>query len=385
MSTIFQKHSGPKKAVNPVAGRVLVAGGAGYIGSVLVRDLLADGYEVRVLDSLIYGEESLQDLGSHPRFALLRGDFRRVEDVVRAIRGVDAVIHLGGIVGDTACALDEDETLQTNVGATRLLAQVCRALEIGRFLFASTCSVYGTAGGAVDERSALRPLSLYAAAKADAERLLLAARSQCFHPVILRLGTAFGWSFRPRFDLVVNLLAAKAAMEKRIVIYNREQWRPFIHVSDISRAFRAVLAAPVRQVSGEIFNVGSNPMNVTLGEVAQRIAAVSPGLRIDYVNSPDARSYRPSFAKIRQALGFECAISLESGIREIQSALGRGLIASYEDPRYNNAKQMCRRRGETPEETERPFPALAFAPRNGWRDGETAAATSKAAEPARAV
>jgi nucleoside-diphosphate-sugar epimerase len=367
------------------ARRILVVGGAGYIGSVLVRDLLADGYEVRVLDSLIYGEESLQELASHPRFALRRGDFCRVEEVVRAVRGVDAVIHLGGIVGDMACAFDENQTLQTNVLATRLLAEVCRAFETGRFLFASTCSVYGAASSAVDERSALKPLSLYAASKADAERLLLAARSPGFHPCILRLATAFGWSFRPRFDLVVNLLAARAAVEKQIVIYNREQWRPFIHVADISRAFRAVLAAPVKRVSGEIFNVGSNRMNATLGQLAERIAAVSTGLQIDYVDNPDARSYRPSFEKIRQALGFECAISLESGIREIQSALRRGLITSYEEPRYHNAKQASLRRGEPPKEKECPFTALAFAPRSAWSGREGTAATGQTSGAAPAV
>jgi nucleoside-diphosphate-sugar epimerase len=385
MSTAFLTHSGPKQTVIQAASRILVVGGAGYIGSVLVRDLLADGYEVRVLDSLIYGEESLQDLASHPRFALRRGDFRRVEDVVRAVRGVDAVIHLGGIVGDMACAFDENQTLQTNVAATRLLAEVCRALEAGRFLFASTCSVYGAASSPVDERSALKPLSLYAASKADAERLLLAARSPGFHPSILRLATAFGWSFRPRFDLVVNLLAAKAAVEKQIVIYNREQWRPFIHVADISRAFRAVLAAPVKRVSGEIFNVGSNRMNATLGQLAERIAAVSTGLQIDYVDNPDARSYRPSFEKIRQALGFECAISLESGIREIQSALRCGLITSYEEPRYHNAKQACLRRGELPKEKEYPFTALAFAPNSAWSGREGAAATGQGTGTAPAV
>ena len=240
--------------------KVLVVGGAGYIGSGLVRDLLAEGYRVRVLDVLLYGDEAIRDLYNHPSFELVQGDFREVSPVVKAVKGVDAVIHLGAIVGDPACAVSEDETLETNLAATRLLADVCRASSVSRLLFASTCSVYGAAQEVVDENSELNPVSLYAATKIDSERVLLDAQGRDFHPVIMRLATAFGWSHRPRFDLVVNLLTAKAAQEKKIVIFNGEQWRPFIHIRDISSAFRAALRAPLELVSGEVFNVGSDSM-----------------------------------------------------------------------------------------------------------------------------
>lgn len=317
---------------------VLVVGGAGYIGSAMVRDLLADGYRVRVLDSLMYGDAAIRELYARPNFEFIKGDFRHVGDVVQAVKGMDAVIHLGAIVGDPACAVNEEETVQTNLTATRLLAEVCRASNVRRLLFASTCSVYGAAGDMVDENSWLNPVSLYAATKIDSEKVLLGAHSKDFHPVILRLATAFGWSYRPRFDLVVNLLTAKAVADNKIVIYNGEQWRPFIHVRDIARAFRAALRAPVELISGQTFNVGSNRLNLTLQDLAQQIAATQPDLEIEYVKNSDARTYRVSFDKIRTQLGFDCDISLAEGVAEMQKAIERGEVKDYRDAMYSNVQ-----------------------------------------------
>ncbi len=358
------------------ARNILVVGGAGYIGSSLVRDLLADGYRVRVLDSLVFGDESIRDLYQDPDFELIRGDFRHVGPVVEAVRRMDAVIHLGAIVGDPACALDEDETLSTNLAATRLLAEVARASGVSRILFASTCSVYGAADHLVDERSALNPVSLYAATKIDSEKVLLGARSRDFHPVILRLATAFGWSPRPRFDLVVNLLAARAAVDRHIQIFNGQQWRPFIHVRDISSAFRRLLEAPLEASSGEIFNVGSNHMNHTLGQLAEQIAWLDPGLAVEHVANADARDYRVSFDKIHSRLGFECQVTLAEGVREIQQAIRDGLVADYRDPRYSNVQQMTLRRDRAkyPEangEVEWTF--LRFAKNSAWHRSVAAA------------
>jgi len=356
-----------RPSANRNVRKVLVVGGAGYIGSGLVRDLLADGYQVRVLDSLQYGCAPIAELLDNREFQLLEGDFRRVEPVVQAVRGMDAVIHLGAIVGDPACAVDEDATLETNLAATRLLADVCRASSVSRVLFASTCSVYGAADHLVNERSKLNPVSLYAATKIDSERVLLSARSKSFHPVILRLATAFGWSHRPRFDLVANLLVAKAAVERKVLIYNKEQWRPFIHVADISRAFRAVLAAPIGSVSGEIFNAGSNCMNFTLQQLAERISAQEPGLKIEYIRNADARNYRVQFDKIEAALGFQCRVSLETGIRELRQAIAEGRITDYQDPLYSNLKWMAQDRPAPVNGSGViPLTALHFAPNSRW-------------------
>jgi nucleoside-diphosphate-sugar epimerase len=350
--------------------RVLVVGGAGYIGSGLVRDLLADGYRVRVLDSLACGDEALRPLYGCPDFELVQGDFCHVGPVVQATKGVDAVLHLGAIVGDPACAVDEDETLETNLAATRLLAEVSRAAGVSRLLFASTCSVYGACDHLVDERSPLHPVSLYAATKIDSERVLLAKRDSRFHPVILRLGTAFGWSLRPRFDLVVNLLAARAAVEGQIQIFNGGQWRPFIHVADISRAFRAVLAAPLAVTSGQIFNTGSNSLNLTLRQLASEIASLVPGLEVAYLPGADTRNYRVSFDKIRDRLGFECQMGIEAGVREILTAFDRGQVADFRDPRYSNVQLIERRRRERSGPPAGPpaieLTALQFARKSRW-------------------
>ncbi len=347
---------------------ILVIGGAGYIGCGLVRDLLARGFRVRALDSLLFGDEPLRPLIDDPHFELVRGDFRQVEAVVRAVRDMDAVIHLGGIVGDPACAVNEDETLEINLSATRLLAGVSRAMGVSRFLFASSCSVYGATEETVDETSSLNPVSLYAATKADSEKVLLAARDETFHPVILRLGTAFGWSCRPRFDLVVNLLVAKALAERKIVIYNGEQWRPFVHVRDIARAFRLALEAPPEQVSGEIFNVGDDGMNFTLRQVAERMAALEPGLVVEHLDNADRRNYRVSFAKIRERLGFERQVSLEQGIEGLERALRSRLVIDYRAPRFSNLAHRLAEQtaGHKPGDGSVALSALHFARNSLW-------------------
>jgi nucleoside-diphosphate-sugar epimerase len=258
--------------------------------------------------------------------------------VVKAVKGMDAVIHLGAIVGDPACAVSEDGTLETNLAATRLLADVCRASNVARVLFASTCSVYGAAQEVVDENSELNPVSLYAATKIDSERVLLEAQGRDFHPVIMRLATAFGWSHRPRFDLVVNLLTAKASQEKKISIYNGQQWRPFIHVRDISLAFRAALRAPLELVSGEIFNVGSDRLNLTLGGLADKISALEPGLEVEHIHNSDARTYRVSFEKIRTRLNFDCQVTVEAGIEEMRRHIVAGKVPDYREARYSNVQ-----------------------------------------------
>jgi nucleoside-diphosphate-sugar epimerase len=347
--------------------KVLVVGGAGYIGCGLVRDLLAEGYRVRVLDVLLYGDEAIRDLYHHPSFELVQGDFREVSPVVKAVKGVDAVIHLGAIVGDPACAISEDETLETNLAATRLLADVCRASSVSRVLFASTCSVYGAAQEVVDEKSELNPVSLYAATKIDSERVLLDAQGRDFHPVIMRLATAFGWSHRPRFDLVVNLLTAKAAQEKKIVIFNGEQWRPFIHVRDISAAFRAALRAPLELVSGEVFNVGSDSMNLTLTELAAKIQEIEPGLEVEHITNSDARTYRVCFDKIQERLGFTCQVSVEDGVTEIRQHLLAGAVSDYRDATYSNVqlvKQLQLIEKHKPEAIE--LTALRFTQNGKW-------------------
>src|SRR6202790_3522745 len=181
--------------------RVLVLGGAGYLGSVLVRQLLEMGRRVRVLDSFMFGEQALESVKSHPNLEVVRGDVRDVGVVVRCMRGCDAVIHLAGIVGDPACDENKELAVEVNRAATRMLANVALECGVRRFIFASWCSVYGASDFFVNEESAVNPLSVYAETKIDSEGILLGAKTATFAPTILRFSTLFGLSPRMRFDL----------------------------------------------------------------------------------------------------------------------------------------------------------------------------------------
>jgi nucleoside-diphosphate-sugar epimerase len=315
---------------------VLVVGGAGYIGSIVVRKLLDRGLRVRLLDKLTYGDSAIAAVLDHPRLEFLHGDCRNIQDVVRAMAGVRDVIHLAAIVGDPACAADDKNAREINYAATRMMLEIAKGHGVERFLFASSCSVYGASDLVMDEQSATVPISLYAETKLNSEKVLLDAKSSTFHPVILRFSTVFGLAPRPRFDLVVNLLTAKAHQEGIITIFNGNQWRPFIHVDDVAEAVCRTLEAPVELVSGEIFNVGDDRLNYTLSQVADLIRMEFPDTRVEEVENNDRRNYRVSFAKIRERIGFTCQKSLAEGIRELRVAFEGGQIVNYKDPLYSN-------------------------------------------------
>jgi len=319
-------------------GRILVVGGAGYIGSLLVERLLQSGYKVRVLDALLYGREPLRPVEKHDNFQLMVGDCRNIRDVVKAVQGVETIVDLAAIVGDPACEQDRESALEINYGATRMLIEVAKGHGANRFLFASSCSVYGATDQEMDERSAVNPISLYAQTKVDSERALLDSRSDDFHPTILRFATVFGLGYRPRFDLVVNLLSARAKQDGRITIFNGQQWRPFIHVRDVVEAILQALEAPVRLVSGEIFNVGDSRLNHTLQQIAEIIAEIFPGTTVEHVANSDRRNYRVNFDKIRNRLGFSTSYTIRQGVHELQRAFEQRVIHDYTDLRYHNQR-----------------------------------------------
>jgi nucleoside-diphosphate-sugar epimerase len=334
----FEKETGRTGPFRLGKKTVLVVGGAGYIGSILVRKLLARGYRVRVLDSLVYGDSAIAALEGHSHFEFLRGDCRNIRDVVCAMTDVEAVVHLAAIVGDPACDCDHKTAREINYAATRMMIEIAKGKRVGRFVFASSCSVYGASEQVMDENSEVSPISLYAETKVDSETALLSAATGDFHPTILRFSTIFGLSPRPRFDLVVNLLAAKALQEKLVTIYNGEQWRPFLHVADAAEAVIRVLEAPVEIVGGQIYNVGDDRLNYTLTGVARKILEVFPGTTIEQIANSDRRSYRVSFDKIRAHIGFSCSTMLEEGVRELKAAFEQGLISDYRSPLYSNVK-----------------------------------------------
>lgn len=318
---------------------VLVIGGAGYIGSGLLAKLLKKGYRVRLLDLFMFGRETIRPLLDHPKLEIVEGDFRQIDTVVEAMQGMEAVIHLGGIVGDPACALDEGLTIEVNLMATRLIAEVAKGQKVRRFVFASTCSVYGANDQLLDECSELNPVSLYASSKIASERVLAQAASDTFAPVILRFGTIYGLSGRTRFDLVVNLLTAKAIVDGKITLFGGDQWRPFVHVDDAALAVLTALEAPAEVVENEVFNVGSDGQNYTLLQVGEIIKQLVPTAEVvDMGSGADRRNYRVSFAKIRKALNFQPQWTMEQGIKQVIEAIRSGKVEDYRDAKYSNVK-----------------------------------------------
>jgi nucleoside-diphosphate-sugar epimerase len=361
------------------AQNVLLIGGAGYIGSALLPMLLENGYHVRLLDLFLYGAEAIKDFLHHPRLEIMRADFRHVDKVVEATKNMDAVIHLGAIVGDPACALDEDLTIEVNLMATRMIAEVAKGSGVSRFIFASTCSVYGACDEAlsehselkpvsldehsklkpvsVGEHSELKPVSLYARSKIASERVLLSLSDTNFAPTVLRFGTIYGLSGRTRFDLVVNLLTAKALVEGQITILGGEQWRPFVHVRDAALAVFKTLEAPFPLVKHETFNVGSNEQNYTIYQIGVMINQFVPAAQIvDQGADTDRRNYRVNFNKIRDILGFAPAWVVEEGVVQVIEAIKSGKIKDYRDPRYSNVKFLGNER------------ASRLALQNGWAE-----------------
>jgi nucleoside-diphosphate-sugar epimerase len=322
------------------AAPLLVTGGAGYIGSVLIRRLLDAGAEVRVLDRMLYGARGLEGLESEPRLEVLRHDMRDPRVHEEALRGVEHVIHLAAIVGDKACAQDEERAVQTNWTATVALARRASAMGVRRFVFASTCSVYGEGRGEVlDETSPVRPLSLYAETRRNAEvGILELAGAAGFEPVLLRFGTVYGLSRRMRFDLVVNFLAQQAVRAGEVSIFGGSQWRPFVHVIDIARAIGMALSGPLPAGGHPIVNVGDNLENYQLRDLKEEIEERIPGTRVRIVpDAVDPRTYRVAFDRIESLWGFRASRRVADGLEEVAAAVRSGRIADPDDPIHRNA------------------------------------------------
>jgi nucleoside-diphosphate-sugar epimerase len=329
-------------SVDNSQARVLVTGGAGYLGSVLVGRLLADGFSVRVLDNLTYGGNSILAYVSHERFDLAVGDTRKTEDVERALDGVQCVVHLAAIVGDPACARQPQIALDVNKKASESLAERAVARGVSRFVFASTCSNYGkmpVPDGYVTESSPLNPVSLYAELKVDFEKSLLLLRSERFAPTCLRFATAYGLSARPRFDLTVNEFTKELALGRKLDIYGEQFWRPYCHTSDIARAISLVLQSDLSVVSGDVFNVGDTSENYQKKTLAAMIVSElgdSAG-QVNYVpREEDPRDYRVNFSKIHDVLGFRVKRRVIDGIREIIAAIDSGTVKEPDSPMYRN-------------------------------------------------
>jgi nucleoside-diphosphate-sugar epimerase len=319
---------------------VLVTGGAGYLGSHLVRKLLSKGYNVRVLDSFLFGDDSLRDI-KNSRLDVIKGDIRHIEDIANSLKDIDAVIHLAAIVGDPACEKDPGCSVEVNIESTKALLEMCKHMKVRKFIFASTCSVYGASDNLLTETSELNPLSLYALSKLHCEQVILEKikDNDLLVPVILRLATLQGLSKRMRFDLVLNIMTAKAVKENKIIIDGGEQWRPLLHVEDAADAFIQAMEAEDNLVRKQIFNVGDNSQNFQIGTLGKEIISLVPSTNPEYRDiEQDKRDYKVSFDKINNILNFKTQKTILNGIKDIKMSLERGEIENYKDDKYYNVK-----------------------------------------------
>jgi nucleoside-diphosphate-sugar epimerase/CBS domain-containing protein len=317
----------PDSRANGAAKRVLVVGGAGYLGSVLTQRLLLRGFRVRVLDSFIYGRRSLDFLSDAENLEIVEGDLRNIHTCVSSLEETDAVILLAAIVGDPASKVRPTETIETNVLAAQALASACKLNHINRFLYASTCSVYGTGASQLDEQASLNPVSLYARTKIESEKIILGMGDEYFSPTILRMGTLYGYSPRMRFDLVVNTMSMKSFVDGRIQVFGGKQWRPLLGVEDAADVYIRCVEASLGEVGNQVFNVGSDDQNYQIDDVAEAIGVALGGIPIsrDSTNL-DARNYRVSFGKLTHTLGFAPRQRIETAARAIFEKLHSGVI-----------------------------------------------------------
>jgi nucleoside-diphosphate-sugar epimerase len=333
----LQKTLGQTMAAPPTTGKILVVGGAGYLGSVLTRKLLAAGYSVRVLDSFIYGRRALEELAGNENLEIVEGDMRNIHTCITALDGVHGVVLLAAIVGDPASKVRPTETIETNVLAAQALASACRLQHIPRFIYASTCSVYGVGDDLLDEDSPLNPVSLYARTKIASEKIILDMGDDYFCPTILRMGTLYGDSPRMRFDLVVNTMAMKSYTDRTINVFGGKQWRPLLGVEDAADVYVACLQADLKDVGNQVFNVGSNEQNYQIDHIAEMIGTALGDIPIQRDDSSlDARDYRVSFAKIEAAIGFRPRQSIAGQARMIYTKLEQGTIRDPAQKIYYN-------------------------------------------------
>lgn len=324
---------------------ILVTGGAGYIGSTFIRDALAANYKVRCLDLLIYGGKALKGFINHPNFEFIRGDIRDKNLLNKILQNIDSVVHLAAIVGDKPCKAAPRSAVEINYKGTKLLAETAKMAGVKRFVFASTCSNYGIVDpkNAATEEDQLNPASLYAETKVDCEKFLGGVSDNQFAVTCLRFGTAYGVSFRTRFDLLINSFAYEAWTKKEIVAFAANTWRPYIHVADMALLIKVILESPIKRVEGEIFNAGNNSANYIKRDVVEMMKRVMPELKTKYIDTvDDRRDYRVNFDKLEKTIGFKLTKTVEDGFRELINCFKLGLLteSDYESNKLDSLEEF---------------------------------------------
>jgi nucleoside-diphosphate-sugar epimerase len=323
-----------------VANKTLITGGSGYIGALLAQELREAGQEVRVLDSLLHGQEDIAAEQESQGIEVIRADIRDADARRQALSGTRAVVHLAAIVGDPACALDPAVSDEVNVQATRALVADANEAGVEQLVFASTCSNYGRMADPnvpITEDGELRPVSLYAEQKVGMEQLILAGNRGPTEPTCLRFATVYGVGRRMRFDLTVNEFTRELWAGRELEVFGEQFWRPYIHVRDAARAVHTILGAPSEKVAGKVFNAGRSGENYRKLDLVEEIGKQVDRGSVSYVHrDEDPRDYKVSFDKIRAELGFETLMTVPDGIAEIIAALDEEAFGDPFDGRYRN-------------------------------------------------
>lgn len=318
---------------------ILVTGGAGYIGSMLTSILVKKDYSVRVIDSLIYGNDGISKLLDENVIQLIKGDIRNENLFEKSLEGIDCVLHLAAIVGEPLCNKIPEAARQINEFATTKLIKACKKKGVRRLIFSSTCSNYGSSDEIVNETTPLHYLSLYSETKVKSESLILSSKKDNFEPCVLRFATAFGYSPRMRFDLLLHELIRDAIVDKKIVIFGPNYWRPLVHIQDIANACIKAIEGSTGQVSGEVYNVGGNNENYKKIQLAQLVKEKIPTTSIEIQElKKDPRNYRVSFDKIKDKLQFKVEKTVSDGIQEIVEKINNEDL----DPRTSEFSNMVK-------------------------------------------
>ena len=309
--------------------KVFVTGGTGYIGRVLVPMLIKAGYEVTALDRMFLNYDDVISKYKELGVSIIKDDIRYFDP--NLLRGHDAVVDLAALSNDPIGDLDILKTWDINYIGRARVGRMAKKIGIGKYVVSSSCSVYGFREDIADETSTVNPLTAYAQANVAIERDNLPLGDKDFTSTALRLATAFGYSERMRFDIAINAMTLNAIKTGKLrLMRDGEQYRPFVHVIDISRAIKTVLESDPESVNGQIFNVGSESLNVKLKDLADIVKReANPSAQVEWYGDPDVRSYRASFQKIQKTLGFHTKVTIEDGVREIKNMIDSGILDDF--------------------------------------------------------
>ena len=322
--------------------KILVTGGAGYLGHILVPALIERGHSVTVIDLCWFGDHLSERFADNPRFKMFKADIRDIDVVKKALRGCDTVIHLACISNDPCSELDEGLTSSINYDAYEPLLKAAKKAGVRRFINASSSSVYGVKQEQrITEDLSLEPLTLYARCKAESERVVQSFESPDFKTISVRSATLCGYSPRQRLDLTVNILTNFALNKGKIIVHGGSQQRPNIHIQDIADFYTMLVEMDTSNWEGLAYNVGYQ--NHSVMEIAKIVRKVvgRENVDIEVADTQDLRSYRIDSSLVKERLGFEPRYTLEDAVGGLKKAFDSGLLPnSFEDPRYFNIKAM---------------------------------------------